>query len=118
MEELTLAQIVLIIISAIATGVIARLGRKLDQKDKLREKKESEQDALQEAMKEGLQAMLRDRIIQMASFCQQQGHTQVYMVENMAHMFTAYTTLGGNGAAKYIYEQFMALPVMQEDKKE
>lgn len=118
MEGITLAQIVLIVISAIATGVIARLGVKLDKKDQLREKKEREQDALQEAMKEGLQAMLRDRIIQMASYCSQQGYTQVYMVENMAHMFSAYTTLGGNGAVKYIYEQFMALPVMQEEKKQ
>lgn len=114
MEKITYAQVIMTFVSAIATAVIAWLGRKLERKERARDAKEAEQRALQEAMKEGMQAVLRDRMIQMASYCIEQGHTQVYMVENMTHMFSAYRELGGNGAVKYIYEQFLSLPVLQE----
>lgn len=114
MEKITYAQVIMTFVSAIATAVIAWLGRKLERKERARDAKETEQRALQEAMKEGMQAVLRDRMIQMASYCIEQGHTQVYMVENMTHMFSAYRELGGNGAVKYIYEQFLSLPVLQE----
>ena len=102
MEKITYAQVIMTFVSAIATAVIAWLGRKLERKERARDAKEAEQRALQEAMKEGMQAVLRDRMIQMASYCIEQGHTQVYMVENMTHMFSAYRELGGNGAVKYI----------------
>ena len=114
MEKITYAQVIMTFGSANATPAIAWLGRKLERKERARDAKEAEQRALQEAMKEGMQAVLRDRMIQMASYCIEQGHTQVYMVENMTHMFSAYRELGGNGAVKYIYEQFLSLPVLQE----
>lgn len=104
-------------ISAIATAVIAWIGQRIKKKETQRDEKEAERAAISEAIKEGMQAVLRDRIIQMASFCINQGHTQVYMVENMTHMFTAYRALGGNGAVKYLYGQFMALPVISDEEK-
>lgn len=68
-------------------------------------------------MQEGLQAILRDRIMQVSSYCMEQGHAQIFMVENMSHMFSSYKNLGGNGAVKHIYEQFMDLPVVQSQQK-
>lgn len=116
-EGITYAQVIMTFISAIATAVIAWIGQRIKKKEMQRDEKEAERAAISEAIKEGMQAVLRDRIIQMASFCINQGHTQVYMVENMTHMFTAYRALGGNGAVKYLYGQFMALPVISDEEK-
>lgn len=116
-EGITYAQVIMTFISAIATAVIAWIGQRIKKKETQRDEKEAERAAISEAIKEGMQAVLRDRIIQMASFCINQGHTQVYMVENMTHMFTAYRALGGNGAVKYLYGQFMALPVISDEEK-
>ena len=116
-------------ISAALTGLITRLWHKMDKKEKAREEEQlrleaerreelAREEAFKRAIREGMQAMLRDRIIQMSSYCIKQGHTQVYMVENMTHMFSSYTDLGGNGAVHYIFEKFMELPVIEEDPKE
>lgn len=126
LEEITYAQLIMTLVSAAATGFIARLWRKIDKRDKKREeqrRKEEErrQQELEEellfkrAMREGMQAMLRDNIIKIASKSIKQGYAQVYMADNMTHMFNSYTDLGGNGGVRHIFEQFMALPVMQDD---
>lgn len=114
MIETIYIQIFLTAITAIITGFVGRLFVKIDKKEKQRQQEEAEQESFKKAMQEGLQSILRDRIMQMSSYCMEQGHTQVYMVENMAHMFSSYENLGGNGAVKHIYQQFMELPVMQE----
>ena len=109
------------IISAVATGFITHLWRKIDKREKEREderQKEIAKEAkFKNAMQEGMQAMLRDHIIQTASKSMKQGHTQVCMVENMTHMFNSYTDLGGNGGVRHIFDQFMELPVVQEEAK-
>lgn len=110
-------QIFLTAVTAVITGFIGRLFVKLDKKEKKRQQEEDEQEEFKKAMQEGLQAILRDRIMQMSSHCMEQGHTQIFMVENMSHMFSSYKNLGGNGAVKHIYEQFMDLPVVQPQQK-
>ena len=98
---------------------ITHLWRKIDKREKEREeerKKEIEREAkFKNAIREGMQAMLRDHIIQTASKSMKQGYAQVYMVENMTHMFESYVDLGGNGAVHYIFEKFMNLPVVRDD---
>ena len=119
LETITYAQLIMTIISAVATGFITHLWRKIDKREKEREeerKKEIEREAkFKNAIREGMQAMLRDHIIQTASKSMKQGYAQVYMVENMTHMFESYVDLGGNGAVHYIFEKFMNLPVVRDD---
>ncbi|MDD6127581.1 MAG: hypothetical protein PUE51_07620 [Veillonellaceae bacterium] len=128
MEEITYAQLIMTIFSAAVTGFIARLWRKIDKRDREREEQRRQEEARRQqelaeeltfknAMREGMRAMLRDHIIQTASKSMKQGHTQVCMVENMTHMFNSYTDLGGNGGVRHIFDQFMELPVVQEEAK-
>ena len=121
MEEITYAQLIMTIFSAAVTGFIARLWRKIDKRDREREEQRRQEEAeeltFKNAMREGMRAMLRDHIIQTASKSMKQGHTQVCMVENMTHMFNSYTDLGGNGGVRHIFDQFMELPVVQEEAK-
>lgn len=119
LETITYAQLIMTIISAVVTGFITHLWRKIDKREKEREEereKEIERETkFKNAMREGMQAMLRDHIIQTASKSMKQGYAQVYMVENMTHMFASYVDLGGNGAVHYIFEKFMNLPVVRDD---
>ncbi|MCI7540603.1 MAG: hypothetical protein MSA50_08455 [Veillonellaceae bacterium] len=121
MEKITYVQLIMTIISAVATGFITHLWRKIDKREKEREderQKEIAKEAkFKNAMQEGMQAMLRDHIIQTASKSMKQGYAQVYMVENMTHMFSSYIDLGGNGAVRFIFEKFMKLPVVRDSSE-
>ena len=109
------------IISAVAAAFIKHIWRKIDKREKEREderQKEIAKEAkFKNAMQEGMQAMLRDHIIQTASKSMKQGYAQVYMVENMTHMFSSYIDLGGNGAVRFIFEKFMKLPVVRDSSE-
>lgn len=106
----TAIQLGLSAFSAIACALVAWLGRKLQQKEDEREQREEQRIIENNAIREGILAILRDRIIQMANYCETKGETPIFMVENMTHMYGAYKSLGGNGAVTAIYTKFMALP--------
>lgn len=122
MTDTVYLQIVLGTFSAVVGGVVAYIGYRMQKRDRKRDAAEAErqkqidmmaaeQKQDREAAKEGILALLHDKLMQELITATRQGHTQVYMVENLGHMFHAYTTLGGNGIIKHLYENFEKLPV-------
>lgn len=116
MEFAAILQIVLSILSFFTTVFITWFGITLKKKEKRREREEQlrqEEERLRkeeaEAICEGMQAILRDRIIQMYSHCEATQRVPLYAMENMSHMYHAYHTLGGNGAISALFEKFKKL---------
>jgi len=65
-----------------------------------------------QAVQDGMQAILRDRIIQAANHYQEKGYAPLYARENVGHMRDAYHALGGNGVIEEIYRRFVELPLV------
>jgi len=62
------------------------------------------------AVKLGVQALLRDRIIQAYNYYMDKKYCPIYGRENVAKMYEQYHNLGGNGAVTHIVEELDALP--------
>ena len=117
MDELGVG-IILSIVSAIASSVVGLFAYYIRKRDQLRDKKseEYEQERLQdvhrlEALEEGVQAILRDRIIQLYSYCDKKHSVAIYESQNMEHMYNAYHGLGGNGLLTSLHKKFLEFPI-------
>lgn len=62
------------------------------------------------AVKLGLQALLRDRLLQAFTHYEQAGYADYDEKTNVTNMFTQYESLGKNGVMNKRYEKFMNLP--------
>lgn len=67
-------------------------------------------------MNEGVQAVLRDRILQCCEHFQELGYAGVHDRENVEHMYNAYHKLGGNGMVTDLYNRFRTLPLTPKDE--
>ena len=106
MDIALILQLIPIFLSAFLAGVIGWFNRKMERREKKFEEEEQIRLAENEAICEGMQAILRDRIIQMYIHCEEKKDVPLYAMENMTHMYNAYHTLGGNGAISAIFEKF------------
>ena len=68
------------------------------------------QDARQKALEYGVQALLRDRMLQCYNKYIDAGFAPIYAKENYENMYRQYHELGGNGVMTHLHEEFMALP--------
>ena len=84
--------------------------RYLRNQDKIRK---TEQDAI----KLGIQALLRDRIIEQYNKWMEHGYIPIYALENVTAMYKEYHALGGNGTITKLYEELLELPHRKEDVK-
>jgi hypothetical protein len=64
----------------------------------------------QEAIKLGIQALLRDRLIQSYNHYIEKGFCPIYALENINALYTQYHALGGNGTVTEILVKLKALP--------
>ncbi len=64
----------------------------------------------QNHVKLGIQALLRDRMLQKWSYCRAQGYAPLDDKGAFEAMHTSYAGLGSNGVMDKVYESFMALP--------
>ena len=64
----------------------------------------------QAALKNGVQALLRDRIIQAHGHYMERGTIPIYGMENVFSMYGAYHALGGNGTVTKLVEGLKKLP--------
>lgn len=71
----------------------------------------------QEAVKMGIQALLRDRIIEQYNKWMEHGYIPIYALENVTAMYKEYHALGGNGTITKLYEELLELPHRKEDVK-
>lgn len=70
-----------------------------------------EQDRKRVAMEKGLQALLRNELIQRFREYKLAGEMTLLDKENMEHMFTEYFNLGGNGMMKEVHAEFKEIPI-------
>ena len=62
------------------------------------------------AVKLGLQAILRDRLLQAYHFYKHQGWASYDDKQNVLNLYTQYEILGPNGIMERKHEEFLALP--------
>lgn len=65
----------------------------------------------------GVQALLRDRIIQAYNHYQDKEYCPIYGKENVRRMYEAYHALGGNDVATKLKEELMNMPTEPEEKE-
>ena len=66
----------------------------------------------------GLQALLRDRLVQAYNHCVYvKGYCPIYEKENIENMYKQYHNLGGNGTVTGLYEEIIALPTQPKENK-
>lgn len=66
----------------------------------------------------GLQALLRDRLVQAYNHSVHgRGFCPIYEKENITGMYEQYHNLGGNGAVKKLYDEMMDLPTQLKEEK-
>lgn len=63
-----------------------------------------------QATEKGVQALLRNSIIQTYNAAMNNKCLKIYERENVQHMFEEYTSLGGNGVVKGLVEKMYQLP--------
>lgn len=68
----------------------------------------------QEAVEEGIQALLRDRIIQAYTGCMDKGYCPIYAMEDINALYAQYHALGGNGMVTGLLEKIKELPTEKE----
>lgn len=72
-----------------------------------RQKEEAQKNA---ALHDGMQALLRDRIIQAYNHYQDKGFCPIYGKENVKRMYDAYHVLGGNDVATKLKDTLIEMP--------
>lgn len=67
------------------------------------------------AVQIGIQALLRDRLYQLARYCMNNGHATTAQRENFENMYKQYHTLGANGVMDDVREKFLKLPIQEDE---
>lgn len=62
------------------------------------------------AFKLGMQAMLRNELIDKYNYYSNKGYISIHGLENITAMYTQYHALGGNGTITHLYEELKELP--------
>ena len=101
------------IIAAICSAFINRAFKK---RDKIREEVVAQNEKLEaqnQATMLGVQALLRDRLLQAFRQYIEQGYAEYNDRENVRNMYTNYEALGPNSVMEDLYNQFTALPLQK-----
>lgn len=80
-------------------------------------KQQAEQKTKNCAIGDGVQAILRDRIIQAYNYYQGKGYCPIYAKENMERMYKAYHALDGNDVATKLKDTLMAMPEEPDEEE-
>lgn len=88
----------------IAAAALAAVVRKLWKKQK-------DADARTSAVEKGVQALLRDRIVQSYYHYHERGWITLHGLENIEAMYREYHALGGNGTVTKLVEELRELEV-------
>ena len=67
------------------------------------------------AIKAGIQAVLRNNLIELYEKYYHEGSAPFYIKDNYENMYKQYHALGANGVMDSYYKQFMDLPTERED---
>ena len=81
-------------------------------------KSQKEEAQKNEALHDGMQALLRDRIIQAYNHYQDKGFCPIYGKENVKRMYDAYHVLGGNDVATQLKDTLIKMPEEPMEREE
>lgn len=73
-------------------------------------KRLKENDEKTKSVQLGVQALLRDRLIQEYNKYKKLGYAPIYAKDNFENMWTQYHNLGVNGVMDELHSEFMELP--------
>lgn len=73
-------------------------------------KKAKDEENKNKALRLGVQALLRDRLLQEYNKWFDRGYAPIYAKENFENLWTQYHNLGVNGVMDEIHKTFMDLP--------
>lgn len=96
---------------AIITGIIAFGYKKISHR--LEEEREKNK-----AIAEGVQALLRENIVNSYNKYLDRKYCPIYAKESLKKAYTAYSALGGNDVATSLYKKILEMPEEKEDKHE
>lgn len=99
-------------ISALVTiilGIIIK--RPLEKRAEAAERIAADERKKQEAIMSGVQAILRDRLLQGFRYHEQQGFADYNDRSNIENIYNAYHNLGQNGVMDDMYNKFLKLPL-------
>lgn len=110
-------QLVIPIITAVATSTIGYFLNKLRKAANKREKEEmkrlEEMKIRDEALCNGLVALCRDRILQGYRYYKNNNGVSAQDLETMDKLYAAYHKLGGNGTITAVHDKIQQLPLKE-----
>jgi len=96
--------------SALLTLGYRRMARHQEEEQKRAEARMEEERKKNIALRDGMQALLRDHIIQTYNHYQDKGFCPIYGKENVKRMYDAYHVLGGNDVATELKDKLLKMP--------
>ena len=84
---------------------------------KLMWQRQKREDLRQQAIELGIQALLRDRVVQAYYHYIERGWIMLHGLEAAEKMYTEYHNLGGNGTVTKLMEDLRELPVRDKTKE-
>lgn len=78
-------------------------------------KQQKEESTRNMALREGVEALLRDRIIQSYNHYHDKGYCPIYAKESLKRMYDAYHSLGGNDVATKLKNELLEMPTELEE---
>lgn len=91
----------------LGSGILVSVGKYLVNRIKKTEAKT-------EAVCLGVQALLRDRLLQSYNHYKEKGYAPIYARENFENMWIQYHNLGANGVMNEVHDNFKELPLEKE----
>lgn len=80
-------------------------------------KRQKEESLKNKALHDGMQALLRDRIIDAYNHYKDKRCCPIYAKENVKRMYDAYHALGGNDVATKIKDNLLSMPEEPEERE-
>lgn len=109
---MTASQIITIIVSVVsASGVLGIGTRNIIARQKKQEERAT-------ALELGVQALLRDRMIEIYGKYIEKGYAPICVKESFDNMYNQYHQLGANGVMTNLYKAFMKLPTEKPNEEE
>lgn len=73
-------------------------------------KRQQAESRANQALREGVQALLRERIIESYNHYNDKGYCPIYAKESMRRLYAAYHVLGGNDVATELKDKLLEMP--------
>jgi len=102
------------IISGIVALILSRGMKKRDLKQEEIKRQNNELERQNKAIMSGVQALLRDRLLQGYDYYAEKGYADYEGRENLENLWTQYHALGANGVMDDLRADFKRLPVRRK----